>query len=299
MAAAVPDHDEEHARNIAERVVSAPIMDQGAGAAPPATSTSADLSSKEEPPAVPSTAAATTSATAATPAVLSKPAPVTDEPRQSTASSRPSEESEPKGFRGFFSKLRGKSKAENKLPAESSKTTTTSGTTAAAPAAAIGTTAITTTDAHTSKTTDVVPNQIGTDGPIGASTHTTGARDISPSSFRRHRHRSSSSAADVSSLSSASSSGLDEDNLHSGRTGRMARALRSGQTENTNKIVPDEQAGLPMVKPEVDVVSPNEESDTFEEARDHFDEGLAPQPAFAGQAKSQSPARETRFKEEV
>ena len=45
--------------------------------------------------------------------------------------------------------------------------------------------------------------------------------------------------------------------------------------------------------------SDDDESDQFEEARDHFDEGLAPRPSFGGQAKSASPARETRFKEEV
>ena len=166
VAAAVPDHDEEHARNVAERVVSAPITDTTrAGEAPTATATSttsADLSSKEENPVV-ATTPATTVATSAAPAVLSKPAPVIDEPRQSTASSRPSEEKEPKGFRGFFSKFRSKSRAENKLPAESSKATTSTGTTAAVPAATLGTAAITTTDASTSQPTDAtVPDHIGT-----------------------------------------------------------------------------------------------------------------------------------------
>ncbi|THX29523.1 hypothetical protein D6D12_04128 [Aureobasidium pullulans] len=40
------------------------------------------------------------------------------------------------------------------------------------------------------------------------------------------------------------------------------------------------------------------EEDEFEEARDHFDETLAPPPTFGGQQKNQSPARETKFQEE-
>ncbi|KAF2767404.1 hypothetical protein EJ03DRAFT_384001 [Teratosphaeria nubilosa] len=42
-----------------------------------------------------------------------------------------------------------------------------------------------------------------------------------------------------------------------------------------------------------------EEEDDFQEARDHFDENLAPPPAFAAGGKSESPARGTRFREEV
>jgi hypothetical protein len=40
------------------------------------------------------------------------------------------------------------------------------------------------------------------------------------------------------------------------------------------------------------------DEDEFEEARDHFDETLAPPPTFGGQPKAQSPARETKFQEE-
>ncbi|KAH9825988.1 treacle protein-like [Teratosphaeria destructans] len=42
-----------------------------------------------------------------------------------------------------------------------------------------------------------------------------------------------------------------------------------------------------------------EEEDDFQEARDHFDENLAPPPAFAAGGKSESPVRGTRFREEV
>ena len=43
----------------------------------------------------------------------------------------------------------------------------------------------------------------------------------------------------------------------------------------------------------------NGEEDQFEEARDQFDESLAPPPAFGGQMKSGSPVRETRFQEQL
>ena len=45
--------------------------------------------------------------------------------------------------------------------------------------------------------------------------------------------------------------------------------------------------------------STDDDNDNFEEARDHFDESLAPPAAFSGAKKSESPVRETRFKEDV
>jgi hypothetical protein len=122
------------------------------------------------------------------------------------------------------------------------------------------------------------------------------ARPASASSFDRYRASAEDSptrgrkkSADLSSLSSASS-GLDEDDFVEGRTGRMARAEKGTGL------------GAPMTtteKTRKGVRSDDDDSDQFEEARDHFDEGLAPKPNFAGQAKSASPARETKFHEEV
>jgi hypothetical protein len=73
----------------------------------------------------------------------------------------------------------------------------------------------------------------------------------------------------------------------------MTRALGSKKTKTTGA------EGLPTTGAGQGIRSDDDDSDQFEEARDHFDEGLAPRPNFAGQAKSSSPARETRFKEEV
>jgi hypothetical protein len=192
---------------------------------------------------------------------------------------------ETKRSRGFFSRFRNRnSKAERqpgsfsgtsgKPTAGTEATTATAGTTIAAPAAA-------------------------------AATSSSDPRAASPSSFTRRRHsssddgvatprKSSLSLSDVSSLSS----GLDEDDIHEGRTGRMARAEKKGIAAVDADGVDADGVATTTGKGK-GVRSDDDESDQFEEARDHFDEGLAPRPSFGGQAKSASPARETRFKEEV
>jgi hypothetical protein len=184
-------------------------------------------------------------------------------PRESTASSHPDIEQEKaqdgKRIRGFFSKLRNRA---------------------------------------SSKPTERQPGSFGgkkaeKDAALPTSSD---ARPASASSFDRYRASAEDSptrgrkkSADLSSLSSASS-GLVEDDFVEGRTGRMARAEKGTGL------------GAPMTtteKTRKGVRSDDDDSDQFEEARDHFDEGLAPKPNFAGQAKSASPARETKFHEEV
>lgn len=211
-------------------------------------------------------------------------APV-DAPRESTASSRPDVEKEKaqdsKRIRGFFSKFRNRqsSKAERQpgsFSSPSGKAATGGEESAAAvPAAA----AVTKTSSD--------------------------PRAVSPSSFDRRRATSDDdlpaagrkSSADLSDVSSLSSSGLDEDDLQDGRTGRMTRALGAKKTKATGaEVLPTTESDAVAGK---GVRSDDDDSDQFEEARDNFDEGLAPRPSFAGQAKSSSPARETRFKEEV
>jgi hypothetical protein len=198
-----------------------------------------------------------------------------DAPLESTAFSRPDEEKEKtqesRRSRGFFSMFKS-SKAAERQPGSFSGS---SGKAAIA-----------------KDTTTTVP----------AATTATGSSDlraISPSSFNRHGSTDSDVPAtrrkslDHSDVSSLSSSGLDEDDLQDGRTGRMTRALGSKKTKTTGA------EGLPTTGAGQGIRSDDDDSDQFEEARDHFDEGLAPRPNFAGQAKSSSPARETRFKEEV
>jgi len=231
-------------------------------------------------------------ALAETPADASVEAPVVapavapvDPVRESTASSRPDLEKEKaqetKRSRGFFSRFRNRHSKAERQPGSFSGTsgkpteskTATAATTTAAPATA------------------------------AAVTSSADPRAASPSSFTRRRHsssddgvatprKSSLSLSDVSSLSS----GLDEDDIQEGRTGRMARAEKK-QTAGVAGV--DDIDDLAPTTTGKGVRSDDDESDQFEEARDHFDEGLAPRPSFGGQAKSASPARETRFKEEV
>jgi len=84
---------------------------------------------------------------------------------------------------------------------------------------------------------------------------------VSDSSFRRHD-------TDLHSISSVSSDEEMPTTRPTARRGRSSISAISG------------------------------DEDEFEEARDHFDETLAPPPTFGGQQKTQSPARETKFQEE-
>jgi hypothetical protein len=211
--------------------------------------------------------------------VVSSPVVATAEapfeaPRESATSSHPDVEKEKaqesRRSRGFFSMF--KSKAAERQPGSfsgsSGKPASPKDTTTAVPAATTAT---------------------GSSHP----------RAVSPSSFNRHGSTDSDVPArgkksvDLSDVSSLSFSGLDEDDLQDGRTGRMTRALGSKKTKTTDT------KGLSTTGAGQGIRSDDDDSDQFEEARDHFDEGLAPRPNFAGQAKSSSPARETRFKEEV
>lgn len=308
VAAAASSHDDEHAKDVAERVVGAPTMQPSSATA---KDPKADVKSKEgSAPTTATTAPTAPAAVAASSAGKSTPSASTDEPRQSTASSRPSEEKEPKGFRGFFSKLRSKSKGDNKLRSEGADVEkvapAVTGTTKAPTEPVTEKSASEPTFTTDAAATAPAAAHVGTDGAIGTSTLPDvkkAARDVSPSSFRRRR--SGSSLGDVSSLSS---SGLEEGDIVQGRSGRMVRAMKHGDSKGKGKGKATEaEAASPkknmLVKDPTSagaVTSGDEgESDQFEEARDTFDEGLAPQPAFGGQAKSQSPARETRFHEEV
>ena len=84
---------------------------------------------------------------------------------------------------------------------------------------------------------------------------------VSDSSFRRHD-------TDLHSISSVSSDEQLPTTRPTARRGRSSVSAISG------------------------------DEDEFEEARDHFDETLAPPPTFGGQQKTQSPVRETKFQEE-
>ncbi|KAK6434562.1 Eisosome assembly protein [Oleoguttula sp. CCFEE 5521] len=270
-AQAAPDHDQAHAMEVATRVVSSPVTSAAEPSIVPSTAadTQLDAAPVAAPAILPVTEPAPASTTTTAPTTTSKLQKSADQkashPSSSTqpTTTTTTDEAPSKGIRGFFSKFRSGG------PSTSSKVTKSDPSTAADPKAS---TSLTSGSSAPATTGVVAPLATKSDAPA------------SPSSFRRHRGDS-----DVSSLSS---SGLDEDDLGAGRSGRVARALKVGGGKGEETETTTGTAG------EVEKVGSNQ-TEQFEEARDHFDEGLAPAPAFAGQAKSHSPARETRFREEV
>lgn len=232
---------------------------------------------------------------------------------------------EKKGFRGLFSRIRNKSKSE-KQPG-SFMTTTSSNDSNSVPnptkASQKPVPVNTATDAAKSENAATSPTAIppvdtgskfevpttrtGTDGAIGDSTRIAGiagnSEPGSPSSFNRHE-------TNLADPDDVSSSGVDEDDVERGRNGRVVKKMGFGNSRTTRKSEKaqgKEKAinSTTMTKGSADMErgssknQDSEENDQFEEARDHFDESLAPPPAFGGQKKSESPVRETKFKEDV
>jgi hypothetical protein len=74
--------------------------------------------------------------------------------------------------------------------------------------------------------------------------------------------------------------------------------LHSISSESSDEQLPTTRPTARRGRSSISAISGDE--DEFEEARDHFDETLAPPPTFGGQQKqkTQSPARETKFQEE-
>ena len=208
---------------------------------------------------------------------------------------------EKKGLRGFFGKLKNRDpKNENKLhkqkpESSSGASAKTSEKSFQGGAKYTGVTAATKDDTITPVTTtsagrEAEADHVGTDGPIGDPHHVSGMSGNpaaeSVSSFNRH-------GDGLKDAEDVSSSGVDEEDVELGRRGRLAQKLKlatgSGKEKSTAEGVQGQHYGG----------SEEPSEDHFEEARDHFDESLAPPPAFAGQAKSGSPVRGTRFQEDL
>ncbi|PIA90414.1 hypothetical protein CB0940_11055 [Cercospora beticola] len=245
-------------------------------------------------------------------------------------------EKDGKGVRGFFSKLRNKSRSEKSPGAITAGTASTyddskydsktvpyestkAGDKPTVGATNDGTYNKAATDAAVQqtlaeqKTTAASIPPIDTGDEFNSNTVTTDdtaletakVRDInepdSPSSFARGDAR-------ATDLDDVSSSGADEDDYARGR-GKRSIAKKLGFGRNRDAHVKDGKLHKPppgeetLHKSSTEAgrlsKSTDDDNDNFEEARDHFDESLAPPPAFAGQAKSQSPVRSTKFKEDV
>lgn len=172
----------------------------------------------------------------------------------------------------------------------------------AAPVTTTNTSTIPPVDTGAAFSPTTVQHQHSTDdGAIGDSTKAVDtAEPTSPTSFIRGT-TTSTHPDDVSS------SGADEDDVQRGRTGGRSFSKKLGFGRNRDAHVKDGKLHKPApgtegmtstdLRRSEDDDNDND-NDNFEEARDHFDESLAPPPAFT-QKKSESPVRETRFKEDV
>ncbi|KAK4546236.1 hypothetical protein LTR36_002373 [Oleoguttula mirabilis] len=221
-------------------------------------------------------------ATGAAPSPIVKTGP--DEQLQAQ---EPSDQQQ-KGLRGFFSKLRRKqSMAESEMekPKKSSSEAKSSERNVLKKDARVG--------AATAAGEKPVSRQVRTDGLVGDGRKTSGLDSndsaTSPSSFKRGE-------GDLKDPEDASSSGADEDELNRGR-GSGGIGSRMKDYAKAEFGFGDLDKG-PHPKLGGGTRADDDE-DQFEEARDHFDERLAPPPSFAGQKKSESPVRETKFREEV
>ena len=210
--------------------------------------------------------------------------------------SQPEKEKEDKGLRGFFRKLKNKSKADNKLTksrassGNNSEKSFQGGAKYTGASSKDDTKVMSKDDIVTPVTTTTAGREaegvhMGTDGPIGDSKHVSGLEGdpgpASPSSFERH-------GEGLRDLDDVSSSGADEEDVARGRTGRLVQKLGIKRDKGKDKDVGVRES-----------TATNGDEDQFEEARDTFDESLAPPPAFGGQPKSESPVRETRFQEQL
>ena len=236
-------------------------------------------SSPPETPVTPSSAA---------PAPVVKTGPSNEEAKSTSTPEK--EKDEKGGIRGFFKKLKGKSKAENKLTKERKSSPSTS------ERSFQGGAKYTETKAKDDMTTPVATTaagqetqsqpavHMGTDGPIGDRHLVSGQegdpRAASPSSFERYGEESKD-------LNDVSSSGADEDDVSRGRTGRTRLTKDKGKSRAYEEDLARQ------------TTTTSNGDEQFEEARDHFDESLAPPPAFGGQPKTGSPVRETRFQEQL
>jgi len=140
---------------------------------------------------------------------------------------------------------------------------------------------------------DHVDSTTGNAAAAAANKEPAAVEPDSPSSFKRNE-------VDPVDPDDVSSSGADEDDLQRGR-GRGGRSIaRKLGFGGSRTYKTDKQPGkLTPLKSAAADRQGSEDNETFEEARDKFDENLAPPPAFAGQAKSESPVRETRFQEQL
>ncbi|KAK4985443.1 Eisosome assembly protein [Elasticomyces elasticus] len=257
--------DPEHANVVVERVLSAPVVHESANEC------TTPLNVEE-----------VTQSTIVAPIVVGPIKPVIESAEKAAATPKETPNSptkaESKGIKSLFSRFKRRS---HNAPASSSSTTepklsgeksaVTSGRSLAAP----------TSNASAPQTSTVDTPTMATAAPRISSDAG------SESSFKRH-------TANLHSVSSLSSSDDDNDNegrQTRGRTGRRFGGFfaSKGKTATTHK-------------PDGSDDDDDDDNDEFEEARDTFDERLAPPPPLTATSAAEvkgSPVRETRFVEQL
>lgn len=216
-------------------------------------------SSTEPETAAPATTYTAAAATTTEPSAATEPAsePTTTKMASVEPPLSPTKSEAKGGFRGFLGKLKRRSKPVEPKTDEQGH----------AMEKFVGGAALT----GASSSSEPRTSAAATSSAAGATTATAGIDDdaASESSFRRHASASSfkRNATDLHSIGSSTSLS-DSDDEDRGRVKGKARRANASDDE-----------------------------DEFEEARDTFDESLAPPPTYAGQPKSQSPVRETKFQE--
>lgn len=259
----MPNMPNETARQIAERVLTADVDAEGRA---PETEVVATTTTEDVKPSVGVEAPSTTA---------EKERDLHDEPK---TPSTPSKSAGGGGFGRFFKGLRRKSRADYE-PGRISAAKTSVSTSTEDPKTSVDSAALTGSGAGAAGAGGVVE-----DAELGSG---------SPSSFRRH---DSTSLHSVSTMSSSTDAEAGEMEMEQ-RRGRGGRLGLFGAKDSAN--VNANPKATPKAKGSGGVTRDDDESgeDEFEEARDTFDESLAPPPSFAGQPKSGSPVRETKFQE--
>ncbi|KAH0271504.1 hypothetical protein KCU91_g7336, partial [Aureobasidium melanogenum] len=108
--------------------------------------------------------------------------------------------------------------------------------------------------------------------------------------------KKSLSTSEPSTSGAAAEAPVTSDAVSDSSFRRHDTDLHSISSVSSDEEVPTTRPTARRGRSSISAISGDE--DEFEEARDHFDETLAPPPTFGGQPKAQSPARETKFQEE-
>ncbi|KAL1304765.1 hypothetical protein AAFC00_003702 [Neodothiora populina] len=272
-------------RSIAERATAPPaavVGKPGSVTEEAATVPVSDVTASSTTKPVESAAAPAAVKESATEASTTAPKSPTSPTPPTSPTSAAAEQRKSRGFTGFFTKFKRRSQAQ--VPSESDRAA------AATSSTAKSTTTPVSADAAALAASGTVKGPADSLSDVASS-----------SSFRRHE-------ADMHSISSLSSSSSDGEERR-GRSGRHSRASHSvtaGTADNANAGVNNAHnetlsaIARTVTHSDEDVDDEDDDEGEFEEARDHFDESLAPPTGFGVEGNPRrSSEHQTVFKEEL